>query len=118
MTGIFFVFWKKRIPSKSDPNLLTLGAYQFDKRNIELIWEQEQIKLTHKEADLLMLLYDSANTTIERDVILNRVWGDEGDYVGRTLDVFISKLRKKLYADPNVKIVNVRGVGYKLVMDA
>ena len=57
------------------------------------------------------------NTTVERDVILNMVWGDEGDYVGRTLDVFISKLRKKLEADSSVKIVNIRGVGYKLVTE-
>jgi DNA-binding response OmpR family regulator len=48
---------------------------------------------------------------------LNKVWGDEGDYIGRTLDVFISKLRKKLEADSSIKIVNIRGVGYKLVMD-
>ena len=54
---------------------------------------------------------------MERDVILNMVWGDEGDYIGRTVDVFISKLRKKLEFDSKVKIVNVRGVGYKLVMD-
>jgi DNA-binding response OmpR family regulator len=54
---------------------------------------------------------------VERDEILNKVWGDDGDYVGRTLDVFISKLRKKLEADACVKIVNIRGVGYKLVVD-
>jgi len=47
---------------------------------------------------------------------LANVWGDQGDYVGRTLDVFISKLRKKLEADTNVRIVNIRGVGYKLVL--
>ena len=63
-----------------------------------------------------MLLYQKANTTVERDIILNKVWGDEGDYVGRTLDVFISKLRKKLETDSTIKIVNIRGVGYKLVI--
>ena len=63
------------------------------------------------------MLYNAANTTVERDVILNMVWGDEGDYIGRTVDVFISKLRKKLEFDSKVKIVNVRGVGYKLIMD-
>ena len=55
---------------------------------------------------------------MEREVLLNKVWGDQGDYVGRTLDVFISKLRKKLEADPHVKIVSIRGVGYKMVIDA
>jgi len=62
-------------------------------------------------------LPNAVNTTVEREVILNIVWGDEGDYVGRTLDVFISKLRKKLEVDSSIKIVNIRGVGYKLVTD-
>lgn len=97
--------------------MISLGEYHFDKRNTELLIEQQRIELTSKEADLLLLLYNAANTTVERDVILNMVWGDEGDYVGRTLDVFISKLRKKLEFDSKVKIVNIRGVGYKLVMD-
>jgi hypothetical protein len=59
----------------------------------------------------------SVNATVERDDILKSVWGDDGDYVGRTLDVFISKLRKKLEADSNIKIINIRGIGYKLVLN-
>ena len=97
--------------------MISLGEYQFDKRNTELLIEQQRIDLTSKESDLLILLYNAVNTTVEREVILNMVWGDEGDYVGRTLDVFISKLRKKLEFDSKVKIVNIRGIGYKLVMD-
>jgi hypothetical protein len=112
-----FFLWKKRSLSPTDPNMIPLGDYQFDKLHSELMVEGQKIELTSKESDLLMLLYGAVNTTIEREVILKRVWGDEGDYVGRTLDVFISKLRKKLEADPKVKIVNIRGVGYKLVMD-
>ena len=123
--GLFLVFlvvviyfiWKRRRKFTVDPNWIPLGEYYFDKRNMELVIEQQRIELTSKEADLLLLLYNAANTTVERDVILNMVWGDEGDYVGRTLDVFISKLRKKLEFDSKVKIVNIRGVGYKLVMD-
>ena len=114
---MFIVFRKRNAPTEIDPNLIVLGQYRFDKRNAELILDQQRTKLTSKEADLLMVLYNAANTTIEREVILQRVWGDEGDYVGRTLDVFISKLRKKLEADPTVKIANARGVGYKLVVD-
>jgi len=117
ITVVFFVLWKRRNTSKIDPNLIPLGAYFFDKRNTELLIEHQRIELTSKEADLLLLLCNAANTTVERDVILNMVWGDEGDYVGRTVDVFISKLRKKLEFDSKVKIVNIRGVGYKLVMD-
>ena len=113
-----FIFWYRNRKSKlnPNPNLITLGDYHFDKKNTDLILEGQRIELTAKEAELLMLLYNDVNSTIEREVILNRVWGDEGDYVGRTLDVFISKLRKKLESDSTVKIINVRGVGYKLVV--
>jgi len=116
--GVFFFLRKKRNQPIKDPNLISLGDYQFNKRKTELTHDQKIIELTSKEANLLILLYDAVNTTMEREVILKQVWGDEGDYVGRTLDVFISKLRKKLEADPKVKIVNIRGVGYKLVIDA
>ena len=118
MIGGLVVLRKKRRQPKIDPNMIALGDYQLDKLNTELIFDKQRITLTSKEADLLMLLYEAVNTTIEREVMLQRVWGDEGDYVGRTLDVFISKLRKKLQADPKVKIVNIRGVGYKLVVGA
>ena len=114
---LFFFLKKRRNNSKIDPNLIPMGEYYFDKRNTMLLIKEQRIELTSKEADLLLLLHDAANTTVEREVLLNRVWGDEGDYVGRTLDVFISKLRKKLEFDSKVKIVNTRGVGYKLVMD-
>jgi hypothetical protein len=117
ITVAFFIIRKRSIKSAIDPNMIPLGAYHFDKRNTELLIDQQRIDLSGKESDLLLLLYNAVNTTVEREVILNMVWGDEGDYVGRTLDVFISKLRKKLEFDSKVKIVNIRGVGYKLVMD-
>jgi DNA-binding response OmpR family regulator len=63
------------------------------------------------------LLHGSANSTTERDVILNAVWGEDGDYVGFTLDVFILKLRKKLENDESLRIVNIHGVGYKLIVN-
>ncbi|MDF1695296.1 MAG: winged helix-turn-helix domain-containing protein [Saprospiraceae bacterium] len=115
--GIWFMMKnnKKEEPEVEDPNVIQLGGSRFDKHSTELIIEDKRIELTAKEADLLILLYDAVNTTIEREVILSKVWGDDGDYVGRTLDVFISKLRKKLEADSTVKIVNIRGVGYKLI---
>lgn len=65
---------------------------------------------------MLDLLYTNINQNVTREDILQIVWGDEGDYLGRTLDVFISKLRKKLETDPNIKIVNIRGVGYRMVL--
>ncbi len=114
---VFFFVKKSGGKPDIDSNMISLGDYYFDKRNTALLIEHQRIELTNKEADLLLLLYNAVNITVEREVILNRVWGDEGDYVGRTLDVFISKLRKKLEFDAKVKIVNVRGVGYKLIMN-
>lgn len=120
--GAVYFARKKVTPGENsntadNPNLITLGDYLFDTRNMELRHQEEVVELTSKEADLLLLLHSSANTTLEREHILKAVWGDEGDYVGRTLDVFISKLRKKLEADASLKIVNVRGVGYKLILN-
>lgn len=100
-----------------EENVTSIGLYKFNKRSMELILGEEKIELTSKECDLLQLLCDSTNNTVERETILKMVWGDEGDYVGRTLDVFISKLRKKLEGDSNVRIANIRGVGYKLIVD-
>jgi hypothetical protein len=119
LIGISVYSMKRRVTTKenANANLITLGEYQFDPRNMELRHKDEVEELTSKESDLLLLLHTSANSTLERELILKAVWGDEGDYVGRTLDVFISKLRKKLDADSRIKIVNVRGVGYKLILN-
>ena len=108
-------FFYRRNPL-TESHLLSIGAYQFDTHNMILSRAGEDIVLTSKESDLLAYLLSSANTTITRDDILRKVWGDKGDYIGRTLDVFISKLRKKLEGDPNVKITNIKGVGYRLVL--
>ena len=114
---IYLKMNKSKPPTTDNSHLINIGAYNFDKRNMTLTLKSRTIELTSKEADLLYLLFSSANKVVERELILQTVWGDEGDYVGRTLDVFISKLRKKLSADANLKIVNVRGVGYKFVVN-
>lgn len=113
------VWWKRRSqPEEVLPTeTVQIGRYRFDERNMKLFLNNNHVDLTSKETDLLKLLYSSVNNTLERDEILKVVWGDEGDYVGRTLDVFISKLRKKISEDENVRIVNVRGVGYKLILN-
>ncbi|MBI1286477.1 MAG: DNA-binding response regulator [Flavobacteriales bacterium] len=107
----------RRDEREFDPNEIQIGSYVFNPMRMELKLQGDSIELTSKESDLLQLLCNSANNTVDRETILKTVWGDDGDYVGRTLDVFISKLRKKLEADPNVKIANIRGVGYKLVVN-
>ncbi len=117
LTGIWVYFRKRSAPTGEHVTFICLGEYQFDPRNMALRHKDEVVKLTSKETDLLLLLHTSANSTLERELILKAVWGNEADYVGRTLDVFISKLRKKLEADSSLKIVNVRGVGYKLILN-
>jgi len=114
---VYLKMKKRKLSTEDNSHLINIGAYNFDKRNMTLTLKSSTIELTSKEADLLYLLYSSANEVVERDLILQTVWGDEGDYIGRTLDVFISKLRKKLSADDNLKIVNIRGVGYKFVVN-
>ena len=111
----FFILRKNRPPE--NPNLISIGASTFDTKNRLLSYKDQQVELSNKEAELLSLLHTAINVPLEREVILQKVWGDDGAYIGRTLDVFISKLRKKFEADESVKIVNIRGVGYKLVTD-
>lgn len=120
--GVLFIvfivlFRQRKIKAKEDKNTIKLGGYLYDPKKMVLIRQEKIIELTSKESDLLNLLYASANETVERDIILNKVWGDEGDYVGRTLDVYISKLRKKLESDSSIELKNIRGIGYKLIIE-
>ncbi|MBK9176172.1 MAG: response regulator transcription factor [Flavobacteriales bacterium] len=94
-----------------------VGDYTFDHRNLMLSHPAEERKLTKKEADVLRLLCLHADQVLPRELVLNMVWGDDTYFLGRSLDVFISRLRKYLKLDPKVQIVNVHGVGFKLVVD-
>ncbi len=116
--GLWSVFAKRKKELVVAPiHTLQMGTFLFDKHNMELVHGDEKTELTGKESELLDLLFSQANNTVNREDILKTVWGDEGGYIGRTLDVFISRLRKKLEADPTIKIINIRGVGYKLVVN-
>lgn len=115
LLGVVLYFYRGKGMAKADDHLIALGAYRFDPKAMLLTFRSEKVALTGKESELLHVLYKSLNKTVERDEILEKVWGDQGDYVGRTLDVFISKLRKKLESDSRIQIKNIRGVGYKLV---
>ena len=95
-------------------DMLTLGAGLFDLKNRKLIINGKTIDLTGTETRLLHIFALSPNETIERTRLQKEIWEDEGVIVGRSLDMFISKLRKKLEFDPNIKIVVIRGKGYKL----
>jgi len=91
-----------------------IGTYTFNPDNYELRSGDFLKVLTKKEAGILKILCEQKNQVIERELITNLVWGDDSYFVGRSLDVFITKLRKYLQHDDSVSIKNVHGVGFKL----
>lgn len=94
-----------------------LGSIQFDRENFKLHYaDGSEKKLTKKETKILHLLVQNKNKVLTRDIVLNAVWGQDDYFVGRSLDVFITKLRKYLKPDPAVAINNIHGVGFKLVV--
>jgi hypothetical protein len=114
-----FVFFRSVKPRRALPDgqytdMFTLGAVLFDVKNRKLIINGNTIDLTGTETRLLLIFALSPNQTIERSRLQKEIWEDEGVIVGRSLDMFISKLRKKLEFDPNINIVVIRSKGYKL----
>lgn len=91
-----------------------LGGFKFDSKNFKLNHSAGEKVLTPKEAEVLKLLCIHKDRVLKREEILTTVWGDDDYFMGRSLDVFISKLRKYLKEDPSVEIVNYHGVGFKL----
>jgi hypothetical protein len=94
--------------------LAALGKFLFSVKNQRLLLGSEVISLTDKECKVLELLNKSFGELIPRETLMQKVWIDEGVITGRSLDVFVSKLRKKLSSDPDLRITNVHGKGYKL----
>jgi DNA-binding response OmpR family regulator len=94
-----------------------IGDYTFDFPRQKLTFKDEDpVNLTHREAHLLYNLVQKKNQVLDRSYILKKLWGSDDFFTGRSMDVFITKLRKKLAKDENIEIVNVRGYGYKLVV--
>lgn len=94
----------------------TIGDYTFDFPKQTLQYKQEdKVQLTHREAHLLFHLSKNRNEVLERSIILNKLWGNDDFFTARSMDVYITKLRKKLKQDTSIQIVNVRGFGYKLI---
>jgi DNA-binding response OmpR family regulator len=104
-------------PSDEENSIYHLGKYTFDfHRQVLTIHGKEQ-KLTSKEAGLLRLLCDNANQVLERSTALTEIWSDDSYFNARSMDVYIVKLRKYLKEDPSVELLNVHGIGFKLVMN-
>lgn len=101
--------------AKPENNLFAFGKYKFDHNRQILEVDGKQQKLTSKEADLLKLLCQNMNSVLDRSVALNKIWFDDSYFNARSMDVYITKLRKYLKEDPDVELINVHGVGFKLV---
>ena len=95
-------------------NFLAIGSYKFYPQSGLLRHREETLELSRKETTLLTLFAENPNELLLRDRLLKEVWEDEGVITGRSLDMFVSKLRKKLRHDPAVNLVNVHGKGYRL----
>ncbi|MCE7865140.1 MAG: DNA-binding response regulator [Bacteroidetes bacterium CHB5] len=107
------VFLRRSAPLQQLNNF-SLGNYNFDYTNFILQHSQGEKTLTQKEAEVLKLLCQNKDRVLKREEILNAVWGNDDYFLGRSMDVFISKLRKYLKDDPRVQIVNYHGVGFRL----
>ncbi|GHT20405.1 hypothetical protein FACS189429_8580 [Bacteroidia bacterium] len=92
-----------------------LGEFLFDTQKQVLVRGKEVLKLTTKESELLSLLASNTNDILERNYALKTIWVDDNYFNARSMDVYITKLRKLLAVDPNVAIINIHGKGYKLI---
>lgn len=94
--------------------VFTIGSYQFDSKLRQVVRENQVQKLSPKEADLLKLLCQNRNELVPREMALRKIWGDDGYFTARSMDVFVTKLRKFLSDDPAVEIRNIHGSGFML----
>ncbi|GJM32508.1 MAG: DNA-binding response regulator [Saprospiraceae bacterium] len=101
---------------KRQPVQFEVGKYSFDANSRELYLDLEVIKLSAIEAKLLQLFCENINGLVKRDFALNRIWQDEDHLKGRSLNVYVSKLRSFLNKDDNIEILNVHGEGYRMVV--
>ncbi len=111
-----FLFKRKTIYNalESSENYINIGMFKFYAEQHKLLIDNEEIKLSKKECELLVIFIKTPNKVVKREELMKQVWEDNGVFVGRSLDTYISKLRKILKADNSIKLTNIHGVGYKL----
>lgn len=108
---IFLKRSRKNIPPIK--TIYEVGKYQFDTKNFILFNEEEKVGLTQREAELLKLFLDHKNSVLKREQILTSLWGTDDYFMGRSLDVFISRLRKILANEEGISIENLHGIGFR-----
>ncbi len=96
-------------------SVFKIGSYSFDYTRQILLQGNDSHKLTSKESDLLFLLCENMNSVLDRSAALKKIWSDDSYFNARSMDVYIAKLRKYLKADPTIELLNVHGVGFKLL---
>ncbi|MCC9066609.1 MULTISPECIES: response regulator transcription factor [Flavobacterium] len=111
---IFLKRSQKNIPIEK--SVYEIGKYQFDTNNFILFNENEKISLTQREAELLKLFLDNKNSVLKREQILTSLWGTDDYFMGRSLDVFISRLRKILVNEEGIAIENLHGIGFRFTV--
>jgi DNA-binding response OmpR family regulator len=104
------------LDSPPEAETLTIGRYRFDHFRQKLVLDGRETVLSHRESELLKRLCLHRNQVLPRNAVLLELWGDDSFFNGRSLDVFITRLRHLLKDDPKVQIVNIRGIGYKLIV--
>jgi DNA-binding response OmpR family regulator len=106
----------KRNKISNPLNTYQIGKYIFNYTKMEITFNDQKISLTHRENEIIKRLYLKANEIVNRKEILMDLWGDDTYYNGRSLDVFMTKIRKYFSEDSSIAIKNIRGVGYKLII--
>jgi two-component system response regulator TrcR len=104
----------KQLIRQSTNDWIALGNYQFHANRQVLRLGETETSLTARESQLLQMLLQNANEITDRTLILKQIWGADDFFTARSMDVFITKLRKKLQGDPGIQILNIRGYGFKL----
>ena len=106
----------QRLNKSKTSEIINIGNYIFNfPKQLLQFRDDELIQLTHREAHLLFHLVKNKNHVLDRSLILNKLWGNDDFFSARSMDVFITKLRRKLNKDNSIQILNVRGYGYKLI---
>ncbi|MGJ1386919.1 response regulator transcription factor [Sphingobacterium spiritivorum] len=110
---------KRSAPAKelSANTEMSVGKYNFNFEGLSLHYGPIKQDLTFKEAMLLKMLIENKNGVLDRGVALKYIWGDDSYLLSRSMDVYITKLRRMLSKDPDIKIVNIRGIGFKLIIN-
>jgi len=108
---------RRTLPENTEiSQIIKIGNFTFEVEHQRLWINGEEKKMTTRETELLLMLVNKKNDLLERGYALKKIWGDDSYYNARSMDVYILKLRKLFASDPNIQIINVHGIGFKLVM--